>query len=93
VDVVEARDAIVIDWCRPASGLDDEEDRVRADCDPVSASPIRQDDIASIGNRDSSEAEFEGVSGAIGIAVVENHARGERISRFVGDCGRSRNQQ
>jgi hypothetical protein len=40
------------------------------------ASPIRQDDVASIRNGDSPNAEVESVARAIAIAVVEYHPRG-----------------
>jgi hypothetical protein len=73
---MEARETIVVDRCRPASGLDDEDDRVAADRDPVSAAPIRQDDVASIRNGDTPNAEVESVAGTIAIAVVEYHSRG-----------------
>ncbi len=92
VDVVEARNPIVADWCRPTFGLDDEEDRVIADRDPVSASPIRRDDVAPIRNGDSPNAEVESVLRAIVIAVVEYHSRGALAAGLGGGCRRSRDQ-
>jgi len=77
VVVIETGKAIVVDRRRPASGLDDEEDRVFFDRDPIAASPIRQNDVAPVRNGDAPNAEVERVARSVAIAIVENHTRGE----------------